>query len=210
MRHGVRKFVLTAHVALSVAWIGAAAAFLVLSIVGMNSREPDLTRSVYLSANLIGMYAVVPLSLAAAATGLIQSLGTRWGLFRHYWVLAKFGLTLLSIAVLLMHQFGAIAQAARLAGRVDPAALPNAELTSLGFVLVRASALGIVVLIAVTALSFYKPWGLTPYGLRKEGRGAQAEGSRQPLKLTLAFAALLLIVVMVSLHLTGHAFNHGH
>jgi hypothetical protein len=32
---------------------------------------------------------LVPLSLGSLATGLICSLGSAWGLFRHYWVLFK-------------------------------------------------------------------------------------------------------------------------
>jgi hypothetical protein len=32
---------------------------------------------------------IVPLSLAALLTGVVQSLGTPWGLFRHRWIVAK-------------------------------------------------------------------------------------------------------------------------
>jgi hypothetical protein len=32
---------------------------------------------------------LVPLSLGSLLTGLVLSLGTTWGLLRHYWVLIK-------------------------------------------------------------------------------------------------------------------------
>lgn len=172
----IRKFALTAHIIFSVGWIGAIGAFLVLSIAGLISQDGEVVRDAYLSMNLICLYIIVPLSLAALATGLIQSLGTKWGLFEHYWVLVKFLLTILSITVLLMHQFTAMAGAAKL---VSGAAgtLPRAELRSVGFVLVRAAGLGILVLLVITALSVYKPWGRTRYGRRTQ-QHVQRESAR--------------------------------
>jgi len=39
------------------------------------------------------------MSLAALATGLVQSLGTEWGLLRYYWVLGKLFLTIFATIV---------------------------------------------------------------------------------------------------------------
>ena len=133
------KLALTAHIAFSVGWIGAAAAFLVLSIAGLTSRDAETVRGAYLAMNLIGLYIIVPLSMAALATGLIQSLGTPWGLFRQHWVLVKLLLTIVSIGVLLMHQFTAVTQAAKLVSGAAAGTLPSADLGREGFVLVRAS-----------------------------------------------------------------------
>ena len=84
MTPGVRNFALTAHVASSVGWLGAVAGFLVLSIAGLTSANPETVRSAYVAMNLLGQFMIVPLSLAALLTGLIQALGTQWGLVRHY------------------------------------------------------------------------------------------------------------------------------
>jgi hypothetical protein len=46
------------------------------------------------------------LSFASLLTGVVQSLGTPWGLFRHYWVLAKLLLTVLAVIVLLLQMEG--------------------------------------------------------------------------------------------------------
>ncbi len=64
---------------------------------------PKITKAAYLAMHLITWFVIVPLSGAALATGLIQSLGTQWGLFRHYWVVAKLGLTVIATLVLLVH-----------------------------------------------------------------------------------------------------------
>ena len=76
----VRKLALTAHVVSSVGWLGSVAAFLALSIAGLTSRNAEIVRGAYLAMNLIGQFIIVPLTLSALITGLIQALGTHWGL----------------------------------------------------------------------------------------------------------------------------------
>ena len=46
---------------------------------------------------------LVPLAFASLLTGLIQSLGTNWGLARHYWVLAKLLINVVTTTVLLLY-----------------------------------------------------------------------------------------------------------
>ena len=206
MTPSLRKLALTAHVAFSVGWIGAIAAFLVLSIVGLNSQETEVVRGAYLAMNLICLYTIVPLSLAALVTGLIQSLGTQWGLFRHYWVLVKFLLTILSVAILLMHQFTAVEKATKLVSGTAAGTLPRVELREVGFVLVRASGLGMLVLVVVTALSVYKPWGVTRYGRRKRERQneVESETTSTSLGLKIGLGVIgVIVAVFALLHLTG-------
>jgi hypothetical protein len=85
MSPALRKLNLTTHVVTSVGWLGAVAAFLALSIAGLNSHDTDVLRGAYAAMNLVGEYVIVPLSLATIVTGVLQSIATPWGLFRHYW-----------------------------------------------------------------------------------------------------------------------------
>ncbi len=87
MRPGLRKLTLTAHVVSSVGWLGAVVAYLALSIAGLTSADPQRIRAAYIAMELVGWWGIVPLSTSSLLTGLLQSLGTAWGLFRHYWVL---------------------------------------------------------------------------------------------------------------------------
>ena len=87
------KFALTAHITFSVGWVGAVVAYLALAIAGLTVHDTPMVRAAYLSMELIGWFVIVPFSFAALLTGLVQSLSTQWGLFRHYWILAKFLLT---------------------------------------------------------------------------------------------------------------------
>jgi hypothetical protein len=99
----LRKLALTAHVTCSVGWLGAVAGFLALAVVGLTSRDAQTVRGVYLVMEPTAWIVLVPLSVASLLTGLIQSLGTPWGLVRHYWVLFKLLITLVATAVLLMY-----------------------------------------------------------------------------------------------------------
>src|SRR5438128_1395775 len=109
----LRKLTVTAHVTFSVGWLGAVAAFLALSIVGLTSRDAEVVRGAYLSMDLISRFVIIPMCFAALATGLLQALGTPWGLFRYYWIVMKFGLAIFATFALLMHQFGVMAVAAK-------------------------------------------------------------------------------------------------
>jgi len=106
---------------------------------------------------------IVPLALTALTTGVIQSLGTSWGLFRHYWVVIKLLVTLFAVTILLI-KTAMIAEAARLAALPN---LPMAELRSAGAQLAFHASAGLLVLLLPMILSIYKPKGQTPYGWSK-------------------------------------------
>jgi hypothetical protein len=157
-----RKLALTLHVVSSVGWLGAVAAVLALAIVGLASENPQKVRAVYLAMEAAAWYALVPLSFASLLTGLVQSLGTVWGLFRHYWVVSKLGINLIATAILLLYT-----QTLR-----DLAALAaDARSNDLGGLRTPSPVLhaggALLLLLVATILAVYKPKGLTRYGRRK-------------------------------------------
>ena len=159
-----RMFALTTHVTSSVGLLGAIAAFLALAVTGVISQDDQLVRATYLAMELIARFVIVPLAFASLLTGLIQSLGTTWGLFRHYWVLVKLLLTVFATIVLLF-KMELIGYAALLAAETT---LPSAELRAAGIQLVVHAAGGLLVLLVPMVLSVYKPQGRTRYGLHKQ------------------------------------------
>jgi hypothetical protein len=137
--------------------------FLALAIAGLTSQDDQTVRAAYLSMELIGWAVIVPLSLAALLSGLVQSLDTQWGLFRHYWVLTKFLLTVAATELLLLHM--------RVASRVSDIVAGASRGTGFGTLqvqLVTDAGLAVVALLTATTLSVYKPWGRTAYGRRKQ------------------------------------------
>jgi hypothetical protein len=155
-----RKFALTTHVTSSVSWLGAVGVFLALAIAGLTSQDAQLVRATYLAMELTGWFVIVPLSLAALPTGLVISLGTEWGLFRHYWVLAKFLITVLATILLLVH----MQPVGHLARVVAETTLARGELAGLRVQLVADAGAALLALLVATALSVYKPRGTARYG----------------------------------------------
>lgn len=205
-----RKFLLTAHITCSVGWLGAVAGFLVLSIVGLTSQQPDVIRGNYIAMDLISRFVVIPLSFGALATGLLQALGSAWGLFRYYWITAKFGLAIVATLALLMHQFEVVGVAARRVTGASAETLLGAALDPLKIELIRAPAIAIVVLLAAVTLAVYKPWGLTHHGQRSRSQKTKTElsESAMPLGPKIFLAAIgALLIAFVVLHLTGRGFG---
>lgn len=162
MSSSLRKLMLTAHVTSTLGWLGAIVGFLALAIAALTSQDIQLVRGAYLAMELTGWYALVPLCVASLATGLIISLGTPWGLFRHYWVLVKFVITVVAAIILFMYtqtleQMGAMARDTTLTINDLRNASP-----------VLHSGLAVLALLVNTTLSVYKPKGMTKYGRRKQ------------------------------------------
>src|SRR5215207_2908276 len=158
----LRKFALATHITLAIGWIGAIAGYIALDIAAATSQDAQTLRATYLAMELLAWYLIVPLALASLLTGLVMSLGTKWGLFRHYWVLISFLLTIIATVVLLV-ETQTISYFADIAA--DPAA-SSEDLRALGSTLVHSVG-GTVVLLVIVVLNVYKPRGMTRYGWRK-------------------------------------------
>jgi uncharacterized membrane protein len=161
----LRNLALTAHVTASVGWLGAVVAFLALSVAGLTSQDPQTVQGAYRVLELTGWVVLVPLSLASLLTGLVCSLGSTWGLLRHYWVLFKLVINVVATIVLLLYMqtldyLGDVAAAATLSsGGLGMLRDPSPTL--------HAGA-ALLLLLVATTLAIYKPRGITRYGQRKQ------------------------------------------
>ena len=163
MKRGLRKFVLTAHITFAVSWLGTVAGFLALAIVGLNSQDSQVVHSVYLAMDLMTRFVIVPLSFAPLVTGPVLSLGTPWGLFRHYWIVIKLIITAISTIILLIH----LQPISYLPEAAAKGALSSAD-RPIQVQMVVASTAALIALLVVNILAVYKPKGMTRYGWRKQ------------------------------------------
>jgi len=169
MKPNLRKFALSTHITLSVGWIGAVLAYLVLVAAAMTSQGDQRLRAAWIAMELIGWYLIVPLALAALLTGLVMSLGTPWGLFRHYWVLISFLLTIVATAVLMRHM-PTVSFFAGLAATADSANVSELRGALRGELL--HAGVGVALLLAIQMLNVYKPQGMTAYGRQRVSQAA--------------------------------------
>jgi hypothetical protein len=217
MTPGVRKLALATHVTSSVGWLGSIGCFLALAVAGLRGQDAQAVRAASLASELLTWWVIVPLAFASLLTGLIMSLGTPWGVFRHYWVLAKLLITLLATVLLLLHTrpIGLLADIAR-----ETATLTGPHVRQLQTQLVRDAGLAMLALLVNVTLSVFKPKGLTGYGRRKQREQRERRGTPQAIAALsddsaprwvrlFAIIALLFIVWFIVRHLTGGGL-HGH
>jgi uncharacterized membrane protein len=157
----LRKLVLAIHITASVGWLGAVVAYLPFDVLAATSDDASLLRMSYGAMDIITTWVIVPLAIAAWSTGIIMGFGTKWGLFRHYWVVISLVLTTLALIVLLVEArvVADLAAMAEGASETQLRSMPSTLVHSVG---------GLVVLLVVQVLNVYKPRGLTKYGWRKQ------------------------------------------
>jgi hypothetical protein len=143
-----RNLLLSAHVAITVSALGAEIVLLALGVAGLSGAAPP---TVYPAMALIGSSVMAPLAAASLGSGLALALLTRWGVFRHWWVTTKLGITTvltLLVVLVLGPRFEAAAEAARLG-----VALTDPERAQL----VITSLVGSSLLIVTIGLAVFKP-----------------------------------------------------
>ncbi|MRD49337.1 hypothetical protein GHT07_18840 [Caenimonas koreensis DSM 17982] len=98
-------------------------------------------------------FVILPFSLASLVTGIVQALGTAWGLLRHYWIVFATAVLLMKMAPITE-----FAEAARTVS-FDPAVFGGLS----NSLLIHAVG-GLVVLLGAAALAIFKPRGRIPEG----------------------------------------------
>lgn len=169
MSPGLRKLMLTVHVASSVGWLGVIAAYIALNVPVLASDDEQSIRAAYLMMDVVMRYVLIPLGAASLATGIVQALGTPWGLFRHYWVTISLGLTCFAFAVLVLHL-------PAVADNAAAAADQRTDVTQIGGDLFHSVG-GLMILLVPLVLNIYKPRGLTRYGWRRARHQRMAASS---------------------------------
>jgi hypothetical protein len=195
---------LTAHITFSVGWLGAVAVFLAHSIAGLYSDNTMIVRAAYLAMNLSAWLIIVPACFGALLTGVVQSVGTQWGLFKHYWIVVKLLLTVSATILLLVH----MQPISFMAGIVSEGPLTTTEHRGVQIQLIVDAGLALLVLLATTTISVYKPWGMTGYGVSTLRKNVKKPLTKSKGRY-IVIAFILLVIVFVIVHLLGGGL-HGH
>jgi len=195
----LNKLVLTAHITFSVGWLGAVAVFIVLAVTGLTTMDIQLSRSVLLSMNLSAWFVIIPFCLTSLFTGLVQAFGTKWGLFKHYWIVVKLFLTVVMTILLLLH----MQPIDYLAGVSTKASFSNAQYAGQLLDIITKAGATILVLIAITTLSIYKPWGKIQFRQNDKYQQTKMQDKKKSLSFYMLIGIIILIVIFIIMHLFG-------
>jgi hypothetical protein len=138
----MHRALLVVHILTAVGWFGLAVTVAFIATVGSSTENVAFYEVIEST-----LWLSVPLGLAAAASGVALSVTTRWGLARHWWVVAKEAIT---VAVIVTDVLVVGPAMARAVDAGVPGEIPG-----------PVYAHGIVLAIA-TALSVIKPRARTP------------------------------------------------
>ena len=164
-----RKLILAAHIVVSVGLLGISAAMLVLGTVAATTPDFGTAQAAYRSMGIFTRGVIQPAAVGALVTGLILSLGTKWGLVKHYWIVTKLALTVATVLCGIVVVSPSVQQAIAMTSGAAPLAAPDRG--SAPMVLIAASAANVFMLGAATVISVFKPWGTI---------GRDQEASRSP------------------------------
>lgn len=144
---------------------------------------------------------IIPFCFASLLTGLVQALGTHWGLFKHWWIFAKLVLTVIATLILILHMqpISYLAEVAtQKEGSFD-------ELQGLRIRIVADAAAAILVLTSITTVSVYKPWGKIQSGISLPDFKAT---TKKPMGQYLIIGFALAFIIFFLLHLMKGGMHH--
>ncbi|EME57692.1 hypothetical protein [Amycolatopsis decaplanina] len=151
-----RQLTVWLHVITSVGWMGQALALFTLLAISRASEDGEIRVAATSMAHEIDSLLLAPLANASAFTGFMLAAATAWGFTRHWWVLAKFAITLVQLYAGIFLLSGALQDSVVAARAGDPAPVA----------LVAGTALMASALAFQAWLSVAKPWGKVRSGAK--------------------------------------------
>ena len=203
MSNSLRKLALTSHITFSVGWLGAVVVFLVFAITGLNTTDNELARAMFVSLETCTLFVIVPFCIASFLTGMVQAIGTKWGLIKHYWIIVKLLLTLFMTLLLFLHLKPIETLSAAAA---NSSSFSAANESGAAMELIKKAAAAIIGLITVVGISVYKPWGKTKFALKGERQTKSVKEFPWTKYLLIAIGLLLVLVILK--HLLGGGMHH--
>lgn len=158
------RLLLAAHVVVSGGWLGVVVAKLALLLAAATTMGQGVSGAFYESVRAVDVV-FPPAAVATLVTGVLLSLGTKWGLLRHYWVATKLVLTVGVIATALGigDRLVRLSISESSARAVDEGTILD-QMLAPTTLLMSLSAAHLIMLGVATVVSVYKPWGKTRFG----------------------------------------------
>lgn len=154
-----RRWLIAAHILGVVVWLGTAVCFLVLSIIAAVATDSTLLHAVYVIMGMLDK-SLNPVSpVVVLLTGVLLSLGTKWGLIRFYWIIVKEIGLLVSIGLGFFAQSAWVEKAVSLTAAAGLHVGRNPAHGVNHGMLIVGNVYQILALSALVVISVFKPWG---------------------------------------------------
>ncbi|MGW0246913.1 hypothetical protein ACWDYH_09770 [Nocardia goodfellowii] len=150
-----RQATLIVHLVAAGAWIGIDVIVAVLVTVGRFGSGRETRSLAYQALSSFVVWPMLVSALVCLASGLLLGLGTKWGLVRYWWVLAKLVFNVALCALILVALRPGMAEVGSYGRELLTGAPDPAQVSALFF----PPAVSLTALTIATVLGVVKPWG---------------------------------------------------
>jgi hypothetical protein len=151
-----RKVTLVAHIAAGGGWLGMEIVLGVLVVTALSSGSDRDTAAISIAIAAFANWPLVVVGAITFATGMLLAIGSKFGLVRYWWVLAKIVVNLMLVTLVIVLLSPGVAELGSTAREyLEGAGAPVVLTPQILFPPIVAST---AMLFAMT-LGMFKPWG---------------------------------------------------
>ncbi len=153
-----QKLLKVFHLITASLWLSSVIALALLPIISSPTATGDEIYMYNLTYHFIDMFILTPAALVTLITGLIYSLFTTWGFFRHGWIVYKWIVSLLIIITGTFYFGPMVTELLEIADTKRIAALQDQYYMQGHTVGLYAAIVNTSLLVVAVIVSVYKPW----------------------------------------------------
>lgn len=153
-----QKLLKTIHIIAAGIWLAGVVVLLILPLIGRRIESGDELYMYNLVYHFIDMKILTPAAVVTLFTGLIYSLFTRWGFFKHGWLIYKWIATLFIILTGTFYLGPMVTEMVEITQQERLRALENSYYNRGVTIGIWAAVINTALLIAAVWFSVYKPW----------------------------------------------------
>jgi hypothetical protein len=153
-----QKLLKTIHLVAVSIWLSSVVTLMLLPIISKRIALGDELYMYNLAYHFMDMFILTPAAILTLLTGLIYSLFTKWGFFRHGWIVYKWIVTLLIIVTGTFYLGPMVTKLLEIADIERIAALQDQYYIYGEVVGLYAAIINSSLLVTAVFFSVYKPW----------------------------------------------------
>jgi hypothetical protein len=143
------------HIAAGGAWLGLDLALGVLVLAALTADRPSTRIVSYQAINIVAVWPLLAVGLLSLASGIVLAVGSKYGLFRYWWVAIKLALNIALTALVPLALRPTVLDAVQRAHEYAATGAGDLSVGNLVFPPVVSPA----ALLVAMVLSVFKPWG---------------------------------------------------
>ncbi|MXQ53695.1 hypothetical protein [Shimazuella alba] len=154
-----KQFLVAVHVISVASWIGGTFGMLLLGFYLQNAVDEHQLHYTLLSMEVIDENLLKYPALLSLLTGILLSIWTQWGLFKHYWITIKLVLTLLTITIGILFLNKWTTGLLEFINKLGVASLQNQDFQNSWLSIIIVASFNLLCLLFMVFITYYKPFG---------------------------------------------------